>query len=128
MANILETASQWLSDQLDENASSSVAYRRGSLSVTVLASKGKTTLDVANSSDMLVNVEAHDFIITASTIVLNELVSLPLVGDRITETIASKLHSYEVIMFGAEQPYRFCDPYGHKVRIHTKYLGVVTSL
>ncbi len=128
MINVLETASQWLSDQLDENASSSVLYRRGSLTVPIVAGLGRTTFDAINSSGMVINVESHDFIITATTIVLDSVQVRPEVGDRIIQTVGSELHAYEVMKFGSEQHYRQCDPFGHKLRIHTKYIGVVASL
>lgn len=128
MTNLLELASQWLSDQLDENASSEVFYRRGSLAVAVLAGKGRTTFDATDSSGMIINVESHDFIISAETIVLDSEKVFPQVGDRIIQTVAGEINSYEVQRFGTEQPFRFCDPYGHKLRIHTKFVGVVTSL
>ena len=75
MTNLLETASQWLSGQLDDNASSDVQYRRGSLSVSVVAGKGRTTFDAVDSSGVVINVESRDFIITANTILLDDVVS-----------------------------------------------------
>lgn len=125
MTNLLETASQWLSGQLDDNASSDVEYRRGSLSVSVVAGKGRTSFDAVDSGGVVTNVESRDFIITAETIVLDGIVVLPRVGDRIVEQNGDELHAYEVIRFGTEQHYRECDPYGHKLRIHTKYVGVI---
>lgn len=125
MANLLESASQWLSDQLDENASSAVEYRRGSLSVALVAGKGRTTFDATDSSGMVINVESRDFIVTASTIVLDSVVIKPSVGDLIVQLIGSESHGYEVMRFGTEQCYRQCDPFGHKLRIHTKYIGVI---
>ena len=128
MTNVLETASQWLSDQLDENASSSVLYRRGSLTAPIVAGRGRTTFDAVNSSGMVINVESHDFIVTATTIVLDSVQCRPEVGDRLIQTVGSELHAYEVMQFGTEQHFRQCDPFGHKLRIHTKYIGVVASL
>jgi hypothetical protein len=125
MPNMLEQASNWLSDQLDEHASSSVEFRRGSLSVSLVAGKARTTFDAVDSNGMVINVESSDFIITASTIVLDEVATLPRVGDLITESIGSETHAFEVMRFGTEQCFRQCDPYGHKLRIHTKYVGVI---
>lgn len=123
MTNLLETASQWLSGQLDDNASSDVEYRRGSLSVSVVAGKGRTSFDAVDSSGVVTNVESRDFIITAETIVLDGIVVLPRVGDWIVEQNGDELHAYEVIRFGTEQHYRACDPYGHKLRIPRNTLG-----
>ena len=125
MANLLETGSQWLSDQIDEHLSSPVVYRRGSSSVPVQAGKAKTTFDMPNSNGMVVAVESRDFLITASRLILDGQQQLPLVGDRIIEDVNGEMRSYEVQNFGTERPYRFCDAHRIKLRVHTKYVGVV---
>ncbi len=128
MTNLLEDASQWLSGQIDDHASNSVLYRRGSLTVPLVAGKARTTYELTDSSGMLVEVESRDFLVTAATLILDGIQCLPEVGDRIIETVDSSLHAYEVMTFGTEKQYRFCDPYHHKLRVHTKYIGVVTAL
>jgi hypothetical protein len=128
MSNVLEEASEWLSGQIDANASSPVLYRRGSLTAPVVAGKAKTIFEVPSVDGMLVQIESHDWIITAQAISLDGVVSRPALGDRIIETVGGKLHAYEVTRFGQEQHYRQCDPFGHKLRVHTKYTGVVASL
>jgi hypothetical protein len=72
---------------------------------------------------MVINVQSHDFLVSADLIVLDGVQSLPEVGDKIT---AGSL-IYEVIRFGTEQHYRQCDPFGHKLRIHTKFVGQVAN-
>ena len=128
MSNMLERGSHWLSDQIDYYAASSVLYQRGSLTVPVQAAKGRTTFELANTSGILVQIESRDFLISAANLTLDEMPILPEVGDRINETIGSKLHAYEVSHFGAEQCYRYCDPYRYKLRVHTRYIGVIVSL
>ncbi len=128
MTNILEQGSQWLSDQIDNYAASSVLYRRGSLTVPVQAGKGRSTFELTDTSGILVEIESRDFLISAANLLLDEMPILPEVGDRIIETVGGKLHAYEVSNFGSEKSYRFCDPYGYKLRIHTRYVGVIVSL
>jgi hypothetical protein len=123
MTNLLETASQWLSDQQDEHTSSDVVYSRGSLSVALVAGRGRTRFDATDSSGMVINVQSHDFLVSSDLIVLDGVQVLPEVGDKIT----ADLLIYEVIRFGTEQHYRQCDPYGHKLRIHTKFVGQVAN-
>ena len=127
MGNLLETASQWLSDQLDEHVSNEVRYSRGSLTVELVAGHGRTAFELTDSSGMIISVESRDFLISSALLVLDTVRVLPEVGDRIIETRQSQVHAYEVMRFGSEQHYRFCDPYGHKLRIHTKYVGVVNN-
>ena len=128
MTNMLEQGSQWLSDQIDHYAASSVLYRRGSLTVPVQAAKGRTTFELTDTSGILITIESRDFLISAASLLLDDIPILPEIGDRIIETIGSKLHAYEVSNFGSEQSYRFCDPYRYKLRIHTRYVGVIVSL
>ena len=128
MTNVLEQGSQWLSDQIDQYAASSVLYRRGSLTVPVLAGRGRTTFELTDTSGILISIESRDFLISAANLLFDDIPALPEVGDRIIEIIGGELHAFEVSNFGVEQPYRFCDPYRHKLRIHTKYVGVVTNL
>jgi hypothetical protein len=128
VTNLLEQASQWLSGQIDAHASNSVLYRRGSLTVPLVAGKARSTYELVDSNGMIVNVEVHDFLITAESLVLDGMKCTPEVGDQLIETVEGELHSYEVMIFGTEKQYRFCDPYHHKLRVHTKYMGVVHSL
>lgn len=128
MTNMLEQGSHWLSDQIDEHASSAVLYRRGSLTVPVQAGKGRSTFEITDRSGILIELESRDFLISAGNLLLDDLPILPEVGDRIIESIGGKLHAYEISNFGAEQPFRSCDPYRYKLRIHTRYIGVIVSL
>ncbi len=127
MGNLLEAASQWLSDQLDEHASNEVLYCRGSLTVELVAVHGRTAFELTDSSGMILSVESRDFLISSALLVLDAVRILPEVGDRIIETRQNQVHAYEVMRFGSEQHYRFCDPYGQKLRIHTKHVGVVDN-
>lgn len=127
MTNLLEQGSQWLSDQIDEHVSNEVLYCRGSLTVELVAGHGRTAFELTDSSGMIVSVESRDFLISSAVLVLDAARFLPEVGDRIIETRQGQLHAFEVIRFGSEQHYRFCDPYGHKLRIHTKYVGIVVN-
>lgn len=128
MVNILEEASQWLCGQIDEHASNSVLYRRGSLTVPVVAGKARSTYELVDANGMIVNVEAHDFLITADNLVLDGVKCTPEVGDQVIEIVDGAMHSYEVMIFGTEKQYRFCDPYHNKLRVHTRYMGVVHNL
>ena len=124
---MLDTASQWLSDQLDEHVSNEVLYCRGSLTAELVAGHGRTAFELTDSSGMILSVESRDFLISSALLVLDAVRVLPEVGDQIIETRQSQVHAYEVMRFGSEQHYRFCDPYGHKLRIHTKYIGIVNN-
>jgi hypothetical protein len=125
--NLLDEGARWLSNQLDLYASSEVEYRRDSTIISLWAAKGRTQFELTDTNGMIIAVESRDFLISADNLVLNGRVILPKVGDRIVESVHDKLHGYEVSNFGGDQPYRFCDPYRHKVRIHTRFIGILPS-
>ena len=51
--------------------------------------------------------------------------TLPERGDEILEKRNGVTYVYEVMELGAEQHYRFCDPAGKTLRIHTKHVETV---
>jgi hypothetical protein len=63
-------------------------------------------------------------------LILDSVKEIPQPGDRIIETKDGSLHAYEVkpIGYPQEQYYRPCDPFGHQIRVHTSYIGIVDTL
>jgi hypothetical protein len=117
--NVLEQGSEWLNDQMRSHASSLVIYRRGSNQVDILAEKGKTEFRVTQN-DMLIDVVSKDFLVSAAELVLGGERVIPQKYDIIVETIDGQETYFEVYPFGMEQPYRPCDSFGHRVRIHCR--------
>jgi hypothetical protein len=128
--NLLEDGAQWLADQMEESVSSPVVYVRGSLECPLNASLGKTQFEVTDQAGMLQNVESHDFILRASEMLFDGLPFVPKAYDSVLIVRGGVTHKYVVVQYGSmidstEQVYRWCDPYGKQLRVHTRYEGVI---
>lgn len=130
MAGMLERASQWLSEKIATSASNEIVYKRGLISVTLAASRQKTTHETFDLSGMIVQVESHDFVVQAVSLADGGTKLTPQPQDviEVTDAEASVMHTFEVQALsqprGArEQAYKSCDPWGHQIRIYTKFKG-----
>jgi hypothetical protein len=66
----------------------------------------------------------RDYLIQAADLVLGAEQIVPERGDRVLDTTGAVTLIYEVMAFGGEPPWRFSDPFGKLLRIHTKFVGV----
>lgn len=128
--NLLEKGAQWLADQMDENVSSPVTYVRGSQRCPLDASFGKTQFEVTDQAGMLHNVDSHDFILRSANMLFDGEIFVPKALDEIHVERGGVTHRYMVVQYGnmidsTEQVYRWCDPYGKQLRVHTRYEGVI---
>lgn len=128
--NILEEGSSWLADQMDENVSSPIVYVRGSLRCPLDASFGRTQFEVTDQAGMLHTVDSHDFILRSSAMLFEGEAFVPKAFDEIHVVRGGTSHRYVVVQYGntmdpTEHFYRWCDPYGMQIRVHTRYEGVV---
>jgi len=126
MTDLLQKASDWLENQRTRHAATTVQYVRGSRSVEVLASIGKTTFEVDDGYGILVRHESRDFLILAADLVLDDQPILPQRGDRIRETQGGQVFVYEVTAPGKEPCWRYSDSYRKTLRIHTQQSEVTS--
>lgn len=114
-------AAQKTARQLTSNGE--IIYARGAVSVDLTAGRGRSSFDVLQG-DVLVHLESRDFLIEAAELVLDGALTLPVRGDRITETdeLGATL-TYEVLEPGGEPPWRYSDEYRLQFRVHTKLIA-----
>ncbi len=124
MADLLQTASDWLHDQQKQHASRLVTYERGATTVAVQATIGRTVFEIDDEFGVVHKLESRDFLIHAADLVLGGSTVLPERGDRIRETVGTTTYIYEVMAPGKEPHFRYSDPYRKTLRIHTKQVGV----
>lgn len=122
MTNLLQKASDWLEDQRTKHAAFTVQYVRGSRSVEMPATVGKTTFEVDDGYGVLVRHESRDFLILAADLEMDGQSILPERGDRIRETQGTAVFIYEVSAPGKEPCWRYSDAFRKTVRIHTKQI------
>jgi len=122
--NLLERGSNWLQRQRTRHMTRDVIYLRGSDSIEVKATVGRTIFRVDKGYGVMERIEARDYLILAKDLSLNGAQVLPKAGDRIQETESGKTFSYEVLAPGNEPCWRFSELYRVTFRIHTKLVGV----
>ena len=123
MADLLQKGSDWLEGMRTAHASRPVVYVRGTDSVEVSATVGKTVFRLDKGYGVIERVEARDYLILAADIVLGGAAALPKAGDRIREVEGNKAFVYEVMAPGNESCWRYSDPYRRTLRIHTKHVA-----
>ena len=123
MADLLQKGSDWLEGMRTVHASRPVVYVRGTESVDVPATVGRTVFRLDKGYGVIERVEARDYLVLAVDLVLGGAAALPKAGDRIRETEDSKAFVYEVMAPGGEPCWRWSDPYRRTLRIHTKHVA-----
>lgn len=126
MADILETASNWLETQRIKYRTRTVTYVRGGDQVELAATIGRTQFEVDDGYGVIERIESRDYLVTAVEVVLAGIPTLPERGDQIRETQDGTVFIYEVLAPGKEPHWRYSDPYRHTLRIHTKQIATET--
>lgn len=117
MRDLLRTGADWLNSKLGEVASHAISYRRvGETALSIPASVGKSVFEESSAYGVFIKTETRDFLILATNLTLG----IPLRGD----VIADSGILYEVISPTGEPCYRWSDPDGKTLRIHTKEIGL----
>ena len=123
MADLLQTAASWLTDQRDRFLSRQVTYRRGEREVMLPATLGSSTFEVINDIGVTETYESRDFLIRAADLALDGQTFLPDGGDRIIDSLAGRVMTYQVLAPGGQMPWRYSDRYRTTIRIHTKQVN-----
>lgn len=120
MPNMLADGANWLTDQLQASAATTVAYVRGENTATVPATVGSSTFESQAASGVIEQWESRDFIIKTDELPYGE----PRRGDKIYETLNGVANVYEVASPRGVPLFRFGDAFQTCVRVHTKRADV----
>jgi hypothetical protein len=104
-------------------AGGDVTYARAEREVWIEeAVFGRTEFQVETDNGVMLETSDRDFIFPAEKLILDGERATPLRGDLITvaEPIRDSKEVFEVLAPGGAQPYRYADPYGVLIRVHTK--------
>lgn len=124
VTDILQQGSNWLEGMRETHATRPLVYVRGTDSVEVSATVGRTVFRIDKGYGVMERVEARDYLVLGSALALNGQTILPNAGDRIREESDGKTFVYEVMAPGGEPCWRWSDPYRQTLRIHTKQIDV----
>lgn len=127
MTDLLAKGSEWLESQRTEHMSRPVTYQRGTESVELAATVGRTVFQVDKGYGVQERHEARDYLVLAQDLVLGGTPVLPKAGDRVREIDGGKAFVYEVMAPGNEPTWRYSDPYRRTLRIHTKHVATETA-
>jgi len=120
--DMLRKALLRLRDLRELNLSETVVYHRAANSVSLSATRGSTSYEVADMDGLIVRARSTDFIITAASLILASVEVLPERGDKIVVTVGSDVFTYEVLDLGDAGHFRQADPQGITLRIFTKLI------
>ena len=120
--DLLEQGAAWLEDQRHQHLTRTVTYQRGSDTVALAATIGRTEFEQADEFGVIHKTEARDYLVRTADLILAGAQTLPKAGDRIRETEGTQTFVYEVMAPGGEPPFRYSDPYRKALRIHTKHV------
>lgn len=116
--DLLAFGAAWLSEQRHRHLTRPITYRRGSRTIEMRATVGRTNWEVDDGHGYLERFESRDFVVRSSDLVHDGRSWRPLAGDRITEAGSSAI--YEVMSPPREPVWRNADPDGISIRIHSK--------
>jgi hypothetical protein len=119
MGDLLGQAAAWLGDMRTAHLSHPVTYCRGSDTVEVAATVGRTVFDIEDGYGAVERFESRDFLISAGELVLGGRPVEPKPGDR----IADSGKTYEAMAPGKAPCWRWSDPFRRTLRIHTKHVA-----
>jgi hypothetical protein len=122
MPNLLDTGAAWLADQRHKHLTRMITYRRGSQSVSLAATIGRTDFAADAAEPVIETWQSLDYLIRTADLVLGTVTTLPLRGDRIEETDGAVTHVYEVMAPSGQTPWRYADDFRRELRIHTKHV------
>ena len=123
MADLLAKGAAWLEQQRNTHYASPVTYQRGTATVELNATIGRTAFQQADEYGVVHHTESRDFLVLTAALVLGGSPALPQAGDRILEADGTKTLVYEVMAPNGEPPWRYSDPYRTTLRIHTKHVA-----
>ena len=123
MTDQLAQGAAWLEAQRHKHMTRDVFYQRGTKSLGLPATVGRTEFAYADDYGVVHRLESRDFLVRTEDLVLSGVSILPRAGDQIIESGTGKTFRYEVMSPGGEPPYRYSDPERLTLRIHTKLVG-----
>ena len=123
MADMLQKGLPWLETMRAAHLASPIVYRRGQDEVAVNATLGKTDYETSDENGFTVKAHTNDFLITAIELMVNDDLITPRVGDQIIINRNGKEIIFEVLALPGDGCFRFSDPFGRTLRIHTKQVS-----
>lgn len=121
MANTLSSGVAWLSSQLKSFASSTVTYRRGVASVSLLATIGRhVPQSLGGLADNEVDTFSTRITFEADDLDLGSGVTLPERGDEIELVDNGVTFTFEVLPVEGSRWWKEADAFGKRIEVAVK--------
>ncbi len=128
MVDLLGAGLAWLTQQFTAYASQTVTYDDGTGTIVVQATLGKKLLKLEDSQGGIrMEWTDLDLLIPSAALVINGNPVTPARGHRISIVQGDTLQIYEVMPYGSEPAWRWCDPGQTMYRIHAKYIDTIAG-
>ena len=123
--NLLQSGANWLAGQAVASFSVAVTYVRGTVAVPLQAVAGAKLYRTTDRNGVTRTERVQrDWILEATDIAS---IGLPQRGDQVRFVNGGNTEIYEVVSLDAsETTYQNIDNLGVMLRVHTKYVGVLT--
>ena len=118
--NLVRKGNEWLQRTRTERMSDPVIYSRGTSSVRVRATVGRSNFEYNDAEGLVTHSRTRDYLVNVRDLKLDYIPCEPIAGDRITEIDGT---TYEVQAVNGEPVWRWSDPQRTVYRIHTRYIG-----
>jgi len=119
--NLLSSGVDWLSSQLKSFGSTSVTYRRGVASATLLATIGRhVPSSLGGQADVEVDTFSTRITFEATDLDLGSGLTLPERGDEIEFTDNGVAFTFEVLPIDGSRWWREADAFGKRIEVAVK--------
>ena len=116
MSNLFDRATIWLAAKTQSAAGRSVVYARPGVRLSINSTRMSEDEQAIDATGAMVIVRQHSFVIIAADLAGLE----PRSGDRITETVAGAVMTWEVMPHAGSPCWKWEDDGGLMLRVFVK--------
>ena len=120
MSDMIANGMAWLGQQMLASAAQTVTFARGTVTVDISATIGRTEYEVDGGTGVLVRIQSRDYLVAADDLILDGELIFPARGDKITEHVGTTDYVYVVAAMPGQSHYQWADHARAILRIHTK--------
>lgn len=121
----IEAGMERLKDRMRARAGKPIVYLSGDREIALCATYGPKLLRLSDGEgNAWVEWTDMSFVVAGEDLTVSGARVEPRRGDRIVLRAGDDYETFEVLPFGGEPLWRWCDPYRKQLRVHTKRVAV----
>lgn len=120
----MKDAIDWALGQIHRTVPTDIVYRRGGVSVPLIATKGASHFQSDQADEYVQHAQTFDFLIRPAALAIGGEKIEPLPGDEIDELnpAGEVVRTYAVLPQSGVGPWSWSDPWRTMLRIHTQLI------